>query len=361
MTAPRTAAHKLSCPACGGEAEWNPSQQALVCPYCGTKSPADLKETTAGDPTIIEHDLGRALRGISDEERGWQAEKTSVRCQSCQAISVFEAKNVSQACDFCGATALVPQADEKDPFRPETLLPMKVSQHQVRAIAKKWYGSRFWAPSSLRKKALTDKLHGVYLPYWTFDAQVEASWHADSGTYYYETQRVNGKNVSVRRTRWRPTSGHVSHFFDDELVAASKGVHQDLLSQVEPFDTTELELYDAKFLSGWVVERYQIDLISAAQASRAKMEVKLRRMCSSDIPGDTYRNLHVAPEYAAQTFKHVLVPIWLLSYRYGTRNFQVVINGHSGKIAGEAPTSWLKVAFAIAMAVCVLILFLRFV
>ena len=88
---------KYSCPSCGAEAQWNAAKQALVCPFCGTVSPAKLN--TSG--VIEEHDLAAALREIPDDQRGWQAEKVSVKCQSCQAITVFDAGRVGQKCDFC--------------------------------------------------------------------------------------------------------------------------------------------------------------------------------------------------------------------------------------------------------------------
>ena len=101
-----TAREKFNCPACGGEAHWNPAKHALICPYCGTESPAELR-TRDEHTVIVEHDLVAALRAIPDSARGWQAEKTSVQCQSCRAISVFDAANISRRCEFCGSTALV--------------------------------------------------------------------------------------------------------------------------------------------------------------------------------------------------------------------------------------------------------------
>jgi hypothetical protein len=145
-----------------------------------------------------------------------------------------------------------------------------------------------------------------------------------------------------------PSSGSLDHFFDDELVPASRGVQTDLLRRVEPFPTTtELVPYNAGFLSGWVVERYQIDLIAAAQQARADMDAEMEKLCGQEVPGDTYRNLNVDSDYSGQTFKHILVPIWLLSYNYGTRNFQVVINGYTGTIAGRYPKSWIKITLAV--------------
>ena len=98
---------KYHCPACGAEANWNPTKHALVCPFCGTESPYELKERD-DHTVIVEHDLAEALRSIPDSARGWHAEKTSVRCQSCQAVSVFDATKVGQRCEFCGSAQLVP-------------------------------------------------------------------------------------------------------------------------------------------------------------------------------------------------------------------------------------------------------------
>ena len=46
--------------------------------------------------------------------------------------------------------------------------------------------------------------------------------------------------------------------------------------------------------------------------------------------------------------------IWLVSYDYGARNFQVVVNGYTGKVAGEQPWSWLKIALAVLLVLAVL-------
>jgi hypothetical protein len=315
----------------------------------------------AGEEVIKEHDLAAALRSLPEDRRGWQAEKTSVRCQSCQAISVFDAQRVGQRCDFCGSSALVPYEEVKAAFRPESLLPMKVSETNVRYSIRKWYRTRWFAPNKLKTSALTDTVKGLYIPYWTFDAQVHADWQAESGYYYYVTetyQDANGKTQTrqVRKVRWVPSSGSLDHFFDDELVPASRGVHPELLRRVEPFPTKELVRYEPGFLSGWVVERYQIDLVAAAQAARASMEAQTERRCAAEVPGDTHRNLRVDTDYSGQTFKHILAPVWLLTYQYSTRSFQVVINGYTGTMAGEYPKSWVKITFAVLGALLLIAL-----
>jgi len=242
------------------------------------------------------------------------------------------------------------------------LLPMKVSENQARDIIRRWYGSRWFAPSRLKRAALTDTTKGFYIPYWTFDAHAHAQWSAESGYYYYEQETYrdsNGelKTRQVQKVRWQPSSGELEHFFDDELVPASKGVHPDLLRRIEPFPTKELVPYQPGFLAGWIVERYQIDLGAAAQTARAEMDGALQGMCASRVPGDTYRNLTVHANYSGQTFKHILAPIWLLSYTYGARSFQVIINGYTAAIAGRYPKSWVKISLAVLGVLIIALIF----
>jgi hypothetical protein len=105
-----------------------------------------------------------------------------------------------------------------------------------------------------------------------------------------------------------------------------------------------------------VVEQYQLDLVGAAERSRAEMDAKVRARCAEDVPGDTHRNLEVAATYTDQTFKHTLLPVWLLQYNYGRNSYQVVVNGVTGAIAGEQPWSWVKIFFAILAVVAIAIL-----
>jgi hypothetical protein len=341
------AVDKHLCPACGAEANWNAARQALVCPYCGTVAPGELQ---ADGSVIKEHDLAQALRNIPIEQRGWDQERVSVQCQSCKAISLFEPTRVAQRCEFCGSPAIVPYEKARNPIYPESLLPFGVSEPQVRESMRRWYASRWFAPNRLKKAALTDRVHGIYVPFWTFDAQVYAQWRAEAGHYYYVGSGKNRK----RKVRWVPAAGELRQVFDDELVSATHGVHPKLLEQVKPFPTDTLKPYDRGYVSGWVVEQYQIDLVRAAEKAREVMEAKVRAACAAAVPGDTYRNLEVASTYSDQTFKHVLLPIWILSYDFGRRSFQVVVNGVTGAIAGERPWSWVKILFAILLVLVAL-------
>jgi len=352
-----TALDKFPCAACGAQAEWNPSKQLLVCPFCGTSAPFNIDAATGA---IEELDLVKALRELPDDQRGWHADKRTVQCQSCKAVSVFDPQRVGQNCDFCGSPALIDYNEIKAPIRPQSLLPFKVTEGQVREQIRRWYASKWLAPNTLKRRAMVDRVHGVYIPYWTFDAHAVCPWRADAGHYYYttETYRDNqGRTQTrqVRHTRWEPASGEVRHFFDDEPIPGTQGVSQALLQQVQPFPTQELVPYDTAYLSGFVVEHYQVVLVDAAQRSQQAMTEQLRAMSAAQVPGDTYRNLQIHPSFSGQTFKHILVPIWLLTYDFKAKPYQVVVNGYTGQMAGDYPKSVWKIALLVLLAIVVVL------
>jgi hypothetical protein len=349
MTESVSALDKHACPACGAQAEWNPAKQLLICPFCGSESPYEGHKQGG---VVDELDLVSVLRSLPEEAKGWAAARRSVQCQSCKAVMVFDPVKVGKNCEFCGSPALVDYDDIQAPITPQSLLPFTVSQSDIRDRMKRWYAKKWFAPNAFKTKSLVDQVHGLYIPYWTFDASVHCTWTADAGHYYYTTETYRdsqgrSRTRQVRHTRWVPAAGALDHVFDDELVPGTTGIEHRLLRRVEPFPTQQVVPYDTAFLSGFVVERYQIDLEQAAGAAAQQMHNTLTGLCGSQVPGDTYRNLVIHPTYSGQTFKHTLVPVWLLTYTYGRRTFKVVANGHTGAIAGDYPKSFWKIFFLV--------------
>lgn len=347
---------KRACPECGGDLQWNAGRKALVCPYCGTVAPWAPGDAAPG--AIAELDLAQALARADEGGRGYGGERREVQCTSCKAISDFDADRVADRCAFCGSPAVVAYEALKDPITPQSLLPFRIPDTEVRESIRRWYGTRWFAPNRLKRAALTDTLRGLYLPYWTFDAHVHADWTAEAGHYYYvtETYTQNGQTRTrqARRVRWVPASGELEHFFDDALVPGSEGAHAALLEKIEPFPTTtDLKPYAPEFVRGWTVERYQIDLRRAAELNMTRMEQDVRELCARQVPGDTHRGLQVRSSYRGRSFKHVLMPVWLVSYTYGRRSFQLLANGYTGAIAGERPYSWIKITLAAIAALAV--------
>jgi hypothetical protein len=330
-----------------------------VCPFCGTESPYQIDREVG---KVAERELSGGLLVDASTEKDWQQQRRSVQCQSCKAIMTYDATRVGQNCEFCGSPALVAYDEIKSPIRPEGVLPFRVDHSRVRDDIRRWWRGKWLAPGRLAKAALVDTVKSLYIPYWTFDAHAHCPWDAEAGHYYYvnvEGRDSQGRSVvrQERRVRWEAASGVVEHTFDDDLVPGTTGVSQDLLRQVEPFPTGEIVPYDRAFLSGHVVEHYQVALTDAAGDSELQMRRTLEQLAAQQVPGDTYRNLAIHPVFSSRTFKHVLVPIWLLVYMFGPKSYQVVVNGYTGRIAGRYPYSPWKIFFLVVLAIFAFILF----
>ena len=226
--------------------------------------------------------------------------------------------------------ALVPYEEIKEAFSPESLLPIKVSETQVRESIRRWYRQ----PVVRAEQAQTRRAHRhrqgpLHSVLDLRRAGPRGLDRRESGYYYYETETLHGRQrqdadaAGAKGPLAMSVSGSLDHFFDDELVPASRGVQPDLLRQgrtVSHHQGTRHPTTPGFSPAGsWSVTR----LISWSAASmRAKvMDGKMYSLCAAQVPGDTHRNLHVNSDYSGQTFKHILVPVWLLDLQLRPAQF----------------------------------------
>ncbi len=119
------------------------------------------------------------------------------------------------------------------------------------------------------------QLTGIYVPYWTFDADTKSSYRGERGTVYYVSRTVtrNGKRVTERqqKVRWSRKDGRVARFFDDVLVLASRSLPKKYTDALAPWDLGRLEAYAPEYLAGFRAEGYTVELDEAFEA-RAQMD-----------------------------------------------------------------------------------------
>jgi hypothetical protein len=348
----------------------------MVCNYCGYQAPveaagsmAEVQTQTVVDEArveiIEEHDLTEGLTlAAAASAQGWGTETRSFKCSSCNATVTVEPDVSATVCPFCGSHHVLAVEQSTRIIQPESLVPFVVDQGTAIDAFRRWLGKGWFRPNQVKRIARNAgaRVQGVYLPFWTFDAQTFSRWRAEAGYYYYVTERytamVNGKSQvrtrQVRRVRWRPASGTHEEAFDDVLVFATESIDHKILQRIYPFDTGQLVAYRPQYLAGWRAEEYQIDLDRAWKMGKEEIADRLRVACASEVPGDTHRNLRVRTQFSDTTFKHVLLPVWIASYRYQNRVFSFMVNGQTGKVKGEAPVSVWKVILTVLIVLVLL-------
>ncbi len=344
---PEAARHAFLCDNCGAELRWDPEADALHCDHCQS-----TQEVPRGEGVILERplsDAGAAARGLGLELR-------VANCEECGARVSFDDASTAENCVYCGSSNVLAQEANRNAIRPESLVPLDVGRAAVEAAFKKWLAGLWLRPSKLKQTKRFDAI-GVYAPFWTYDCRVHSDWTADAGYYYWVTEHytvtVNGKTQTrtrqVRKVRWVPAWGDRDDAYDDILVNASLGLKQDLVRELGDFDTRALVPYKPEYLAGWRAEEYQLDLEDGWQQAEERVVAEQRRRCSGDVPGDTQRNLRVRNTISDPRWKHVLLPVWSLSYRFRGKVYPVLVHGQTGKVVGEAPWSVWKILGLVAL------------
>ena len=345
--------HRFPCEQCGADYRFDPDRGELVCDHCGHVE--EIAQAGPWQSTIRELDFQSALAGeLGDEE----IEETRVlECPSCGARVEFDDATHSKECPFC-ATPVVTGTGTHRHIKPKGVLPFALDERAARTAMTEWLGRLWFAPGGLQDYARKGrKMQGIYVPYWTFDADTKSSYHGERGTVYYETRTVtrDGKRQTIRvqKVRWRSVSGRVARFFDDVLVLASRTLPKRYTDALEPWDLSAMEPYRPEFLAGFRAEGYQVELDEGFVEARAHMDNVIARDVRFDIGGDRQRIHDIDTAISDVTFKHVLLPVWLAAYKYRGETYRFVVNGRTGRVQGERPWSAWKIAVAVVLGLIV--------
>lgn len=350
-------ARVFPCESCGADLEFSIGQQKLVCPYCGFQKQIELRD----DAKIVEQDYEATLARLEKvHEQGRHDEdgNKELHCESCGGTVMFTGTLTSTTCPWCNAPIQrenIHTATHRIPV--DAVMPFLVDKGRAQLVLKEWINSRWFAPNEFRRRGIEGKFDGFYLPFWTFDSMTFNLYVGQRGENYTVSVGSGKDQRTETRTRWYPASGRFQRFFDDVLVCASEGLPTELINELEPWPIERMVPFTQQLLAGFFARTYDVDLDRGFDIScdrmRAALEVDVRRR----IGGDRQQVDTIKTRHDAITFKHLLLPVWMLAYRYHDKTFRVFVNAATGEVQGERPYSWAKITLlvlAIAAAIAAL-------
>jgi len=306
--------HRFPCESCGSDLRFEPGTDHLTCDHCGNQQAIGSNEGIWSVGAIRELDFRTAVAKALPEAE--TTEISVLSCPNCAAQVEFEPNMHAAECPFC-ATPVVTGTGTHRQIKPRGVLPFGLDERAARAAMNDWLGALWFAPSGLKAFARAGRaMQGIYVPFWTFDADTQTRYRGERGTVYYETKqvrvRVDGKTQTrsrrVAKTRWSPVSGRVARFFDDLLVLASRALPREYIDGIAPWDLSELEPYQPEYLAGFRSEAYTVELADGYEGASAIMDRTIARDVKFDIGGDKQRIHDLDTDVGAITFKHVLLP-----------------------------------------------------
>ncbi|MFY0628807.1 MAG: DNA helicase PriA [Flavobacteriaceae bacterium] len=352
----------FACTNCGSDLKYKPGTQHLNCEHCGTENEIPQIE---GD--FEELDFHEYLEKKSSSEE--TLTEVFVKCESCGASSSLEPNITSANCPYCATPLIVEHAKGEEIILPKAILPFNFDKEAAKEEFKKWVKKLWFAPGKLKKATLNfDHFKGIYIPYWTYDSDTFTKYTGQRGDHYYVTETYNttenGKSVTrtrqVQKTRWSPAWGNVSNFFDDVLVVGSNSLPEKYIYKLEPWDLNNLVPFDKSYLSGFITEKYQIDLGNGFEKAKEIIDPQIRSLIRRDIGGDVQRIISMNTNYDDITFKHLLLPVFVSAYKYKDKVYQFLVNGRTGEVQGQRPYSWIKITLAVLLGLGIIALIVFF-
>ena len=342
------------CRQCGGELEFNIGVQALKCPHCGSieeihDDPEDLPE---------EQDFRSAIAAIRagalDHAEADVAGDKEVVCQNCGGHTTFVGSLTATRCPYC-ATPIQRDDVHDAPTRlpVDGVIPFQVDEKTARGHIEKWISSRWFAPNEFKKYNTKGAFNSVYAAYFTYDADTVTRYHGRRGDNYTVTVGSGENRRTETRIRWRNVSGTVWDNFDDVPVLANEGLDRKRINALEPWPTQTAKGYNAEYVAGHLCRTYDHDVEECFTEAKGRMENEIRHTIRRDIGGDHQDIRSMNVNWQLLTYKHLLLPLWLLTVIFQQKPFQVYINGVTGEVHGQRPYSPIKIAAAVITALIV--------
>jgi DNA-directed RNA polymerase subunit RPC12/RpoP len=323
------------CPSCGANMVFDSEKQQLVCPHCNTVRSVEDMEANLDDDTI---------------------EVKVYKCPTCGAELVTDTDTTATFCNYCGNSALI--EDRIKQAKPAAIIPFFVSKEQAKEAYLKWCKKGLLTPKSFTSQSTIEKITGIYVPFWVYDYDTEVSLRADCTRVRVErhgdTELTHTDHFDVYR--------EVKTAYNKVPVDASEKMEDNIMDKLEPFNYESLKQFEMPYLSGFLSEKY--NYTSDEMKERVEQRIKQYASTAARNTINGYASVAVIDENIRMKntkTQYVLLPVWMLNYRYLSKNYVFALNGQTGKVVGNLPISkgkmagWFTGVAAVAFAVVKLI------
>lgn len=300
-------AKRFTCPNCGGRMTYAPDGQSLVCESC--------QRTEKPISSLVEDEQDFYLALSTARGHSEPVATQTFHCQGCSADLILPPQKMTATCSFCGSQYVVAVEEQRQLVTPDAIIPMAFDQRQAAWKLVKWVEE-----NKIQLQGKVDAPRGIYLPVWTFDIAGEIPWR---GRIY-------------RNRQWVATSGQETVSYNDLAIPACKDLADLLKQTLTEFVFSTATVYDPKYLSGWPAEVYRTVMADASLEARELAARNIRQNITSSqgmLDNLTYStaSLHI------ESFRLILVPVWVTVYYVEAEKYHVLINGLTGTVYGEKP------------------------
>ena len=325
---------EYKCPCCGGAIAFDSTAQKLKCPYCDTAFDMEALKTYDSE---LQNEQADEMNWETTAGGEWQSGETdglrSYVCKSCGGEIVGDENTAAASCPFCG-NPVVMMGQFSGALKPDYVIPFKLDKKAAKEALKKHYQGKRLLPNVFKDQNHIDEIKGVYVPFWLFDADVNADIR-------YRATRIrtwSDANYNYTETSYFSVLRSGAVWFEHVPVDGSSKMADDLMESIEPFDFSQAVDFQTAYLAGYFADKYDVDAQQSIERANARIKQSTEQNFASTVSGYT----SVVPESSSVRFfngkaKYALYPVWLLNTSWEGKKYTFAMNGQTGKLVGDLP------------------------
>lgn len=315
------------CPNCKGDLPFNPVTGRWDCPFCGSSFSLEDLNISNANPNVKEGEVHE------------QETVTNVyKCEACGAEMITDENTVSTFCVYCGSTGIIKNRLRGE-FKPHYVIPFKTTKEDAMKAYPTLKKGKWFVPDNFFSKANVEKITGVYIPFWLYDARSRgyAIYDAENTSSWSDSDYIYTKHDIYQVLR----DGELA--FSKVPCDASKKFDDNLMDTIEPFDYKELTSFNMSYLSGFLAEKYDVTVQEDQDRATYRMGNTLLSALEDTI--GHYSKISRANQDIKVDFGNVyyaLFPVWMLRTKYKDKFYEFAMNGQTGKMVGDVPCDMKK-------------------
>ena len=345
------------CPACTGPLHFDSASGKMACEYCGSvfevqeiealyseknenaEAAFSAAEEKREDAQSAQQEIEDAMQADWDLDSAgseWGAEGADMRaysCPSCGAQLMCDSTTAATSCPYCDNPTIVP-GQFAGVLKPDLIIPFKLDKEAAKSALREHFKGKKLLPSSFSKENHLDEIKGVYVPFWLFDANVDA----DMSFRATRLRSWSDSNYRYTESRYYRLVRSGSVRFENVPVDGSVKMPDDVMESIEPFDTSAAVVFRKAYLSGFLADRYDVPAENCVERANTRVRNSSLEAFNSTASGYSavqpeHSNIRVRNGRA----KYALFPVWILNTSWQGKNYQFAMNGQTGKFVGDLP------------------------
>lgn len=310
----RANADRFMCPQCGARMVFAPDGVSLICEHC------TRRQVLPSQGEAKEQDFLIAMATARGHTKPVAVQV--FHCQGCGAEFILPPGLLSTTCAYCDSPHVVSLESSRELLQPEGIVPQAFDQKQAARLLSTWVEQ-----NGIKLQGTPDPPRGVYLPIWTFDIGGAIAYRGDR----YESE----DGFHSRSQKVVHIDGEYPVHLNDLPVPASCKVSSQLARLLPAFEFQAVRPYDPRYLANWAAEVYDVPMADASLEARSRAYSQLKRKLPGEI-ASLFNLKTSSASLAIESFKLVLLPVWMTEIRFEDKTSLVLINGQNGIVQGES-------------------------